>query len=91
MCGIGGMLGQPDTSVLKGMNRLQAHRGPDGHGIFIDDNCGLAHTRLSIVDLAGSEQPIYSDNSTVVVANGEIYNYLELRAGLKNYQWKSYV
>jgi len=83
------MLGQPDASVLKGMNRLQAHRGPDGHGIFIDDNCGLAHTRLSIVDLAGSEQPIYSDNSTVVVANGEIYNYLELRAGLKNYQWKT--
>ena len=54
MCGIGGMLGQPDDSVLSRMNTLLHHRGPDGNGIFSDDECGLAHTRLAILDIAGS-------------------------------------
>ena len=56
MCGIGGMLGQPDQSVLSRMNRLMEHRGPDGNGVFSDDNCGLAHTRLAILDISGSPQ-----------------------------------
>ena len=56
MCGIGGMLGQPDRAVLSRMVELMKHRGPDGHGLFADDECGLAHSRLAIVDVEGSPQ-----------------------------------
>ena len=89
MCGIGGMLGNPDSAVLARMNHLQAHRGPDGNGIWSDDDCGLAHVRLSIVDLARSDQPMLSDASSVLVANGEIYNFRELRSGLSAYPWRT--
>lgn len=89
MCGIGGMLGKTDSAVLERMNRLQAHRGPDGNGIWSDDDCGLAHTRLSIVDLAGSYQPMKSDSSRVLVANGEIYNFRDIRAGMSAYPWRT--
>ena len=85
MCGIGGMLGSPDESVLKRMNKLQHHRGPDGSGTFIDDYCGLAHSRLAIVDVVGSPQPIYGEGKVCVV-NGEIYNYKQLRSNQYNYQ-----
>ncbi|MDP6869430.1 MAG: asparagine synthase (glutamine-hydrolyzing) [Candidatus Poseidoniaceae archaeon] len=77
MCGIGGMLGQPDKAVLKDMIKLLNHRGPDGNGIFIDENCGFAHTRLAIVDLDGSQQPLYGEGSVAIV-NGEIYNFRDL-------------
>ena len=80
MCGIGGMLGNPDSAVLARMNRMQSHRGPDGNDIWSDDSCGLAHARLSIVDLVGSHQPILSDSSSVLVVNGEIFNFRALRA-----------
>lgn len=60
------------------------HRGPDGHGLFVGRRVGLAHTRLSIIDLAGGAQPLTNeDGSVLVVFNGEIYNYLELRAELE--------
>ena len=78
MCGIGGMLGEPDQAVLSRMNRLMKHRGPDGDGIFSDDNCGLAHTRLAILDLHGSPQPLYGPGKVAVV-NGEFYNHLDLK------------
>lgn len=78
MCGIGGMLGEPDQAVLSRMNRLMKHRGPDGDGIFFDDNCGLAHTRLAILDLQGSPQPLYGPGKVAVV-NGEFYNHLDLK------------
>ena len=78
MCGIGGMLGEPDQAVLSRMNRLMKHRGPDGDGIFSDDNCGLAHTRLAILDLQGSPQPLYGPGKVAVV-NGEFYNHLDLK------------
>ena len=78
MCGISGMLGQPEKSVLLRMNKLLAHRGPDGNGIHIDSKCGLGHTRLAIVDVEGSPQPIYGTGKVAVV-NGEIYNYKSLR------------
>ena len=84
MCGIGGMLGQPDRAVLSRMITLMKHRGPDGQGIFADDNCGLAHTRLAILDVAGSSQPLYGPGKVVVV-NGEIYNYLGLKDTSYNY------
>lgn len=84
MCGIGGMLGQPDQAVLSRMNRLMEHRGPDGNGIFSDDYCGLAHSRLAILDIAGSPQPIYGPGKVAVV-NGEFYNHLSLRDKMYRY------
>jgi len=79
MCGIGGMLGSPDTCILNSIIDLMKHRGPDGRGTWLDDHCGLAHARLSILDLEGSPQPISSDHRVILVANGEIYNHLELK------------
>ncbi len=59
------------------------HRGPDGYGFHVDGDIGLAHARLSIIDLAGGKQPIANEDQTVwVVFNGEIFNYVELRSGL---------
>ncbi|MBB70075.1 MAG: asparagine synthase (glutamine-hydrolyzing) [Euryarchaeota archaeon] len=84
MCGIGGMLGQPDQTVLSRMNHLMQHRGPDGNGIFSDDFCGLAHTRLAILDISGSPQPLYGPGKVAVV-NGEFYNHLELRNDMYQY------
>lgn len=84
MCGIGGMLGQPDEVVLSRMIDLLKHRGPDGRGIYSDDNCGLAHARLAILDLAGSPQPLHGPGKVAVV-NGEIYNHLELKTPSYNY------
>ena len=86
MCGISGMLGNPDNSVVHRMVSVLNHRGPDGSGHWNDENISLGHSRLSIVDLSGSRQPIIGNNGTVLVANGEIYNYLEIRRQL-NYQW----
>ncbi|MBT3772343.1 MAG: hypothetical protein HOF90_05545, partial [Euryarchaeota archaeon] len=85
------MLGEVDSTVLQRMNSLQSHRGPDGAKIWHDGSCGLAHTRLSIVDLVGSDQPIGSDHSAVLVANGEIYNYSNLRKNrnLQQYAWRT--
>jgi asparagine synthase (glutamine-hydrolysing) len=67
------------------MTQLLAHRGPDGKGVWIDDGIGLAHTRLSILDLsaAGSQPMVTSDGSCVLVFNGEIYNYQDLREELQ--------
>ena len=79
MCGIGGMLGQPDRDILKRMTNLMNHRGPNGKGIFSDEKCGLAHSRLAILDLNGSKQPLYGPGKVGVV-NGEIYNYLDLKS-----------
>ncbi len=60
------------------------HRGPDGRGVYLDRNCGLAHARLSILDLAGGAQPMELEGGGLVITfNGEIFNYLELRAELE--------
>ena len=84
MCGIGGMLGQPDPAILSRMIDLMRHRGPDGDGIFFDDNCGLAHARLAILDVVGSPQPLHGPGKVAVV-NGEIYNHLSLKNPSYNY------
>ena len=65
--------------LLDGMTRVLAHRGPDGYGYLIKGHIGFGHSRLSIIDLAGGDQPIYNEDGRIaVVFNGEIYNYVEL-------------
>ncbi len=62
-----------------------AHRGPDGYGYYLDEQIGMAHARLSIIDLEGGDQPIHNeDHSIQVVFNGEIFNYIELRRSLEH-------
>ena len=83
MCGIGGMAGGVDRGVLTRMMTSLQHRGPDDAGEYVDDHVALGHRRLSIIDVRGSHQPISNEDGTLhLVANGEIYNYRELRAGL---------
>ena len=93
MCGIAGIIdlnGQPVDRLerkLKVMNELLAHRGPDDEGIWCAPNriAGLAHRRLSIIDLMPTgSQPMKGANGTVITHNGEVYNYLELRERLAN-------
>ena len=67
------------------MVRRLHHRGPDGTGLSVDGPVGLAHARLSIIDLAGGDQPIFNeDRSIQVIFNGEIFNYIELRRKLES-------
>lgn len=89
MCGIAGIfhLSTPkpvDPARVERMCDAIAHRGPDGHGIWTAPGVGLGHRRLSIIDVAGSPQPMVSaDGRAVLVFNGEIYNFRELREELK--------
>jgi len=86
MCGIAGIMtsrGQvPDLTALETMKRALAHRGPDGEGSHIRDNVALIHLRLAIIDLATGDQPIGDESGSALIANGEIYNYRELRTDL---------
>src|SRR5436190_24281274 len=87
MCGIAGYYGRFESGLLDDMTRLIAHRGPDDHGKYVstDGAVGLGHRRLSIIDLAPTgHQPMFSsDGKHVIVFNGEIYNYRELRRELE--------
>jgi asparagine synthase (glutamine-hydrolysing) len=86
MCGIAGMAGSLRThrATLQSMTDALLHRGPDGEGVFWSDDVGLGMRRLAIIDVTGGDQPIYNeDGSVCVVYNGEIYNFLELRAELE--------
>lgn len=86
MCGIAGYynLENGNEKLLKQMNAAQAHRGPDGEGYYTDGSIGLAQLRLAIIDREHGIQPLYNkDKSLVIIYNGEIYNYLELRAELE--------
>ncbi|MAU12482.1 MAG: asparagine synthase (glutamine-hydrolyzing) [Anaerolineaceae bacterium] len=87
MCGICGVIhldGQPiERDALQAMNDALTHRGPDDAGYYIKDNVGLAMRRLSIIDVAGSPQPLYNEDENVaVVFNGEIFNFKSLREQL---------
>src|SRR6266566_8034857 len=87
MCGIAGLVlrdGGVRREQLERMAERLAHRGPDGKGYYQEARIGFAHTRLSIIDLIGGQQPLFADeNNLVLVANGEIYNHLELRAEIE--------
>lgn len=87
MCAIAGYYQatlQPGIAGLADMAQCLAHRGPDGQGSHERGPVGLAHTRLSIIDLSGGAQPLYNeDRSLALVANGEVYNHLELRRELE--------
>ncbi|MDE7206259.1 MAG: asparagine synthetase B, partial [Lachnospiraceae bacterium] len=95
MCGIAGFCSfnvnfREESSrwygVLQKMNKCQKHRGPDNDGLFLDRNCGLAHTRLSILDLSLGSQPMtrqLGNRRATIVYNGEIYNMPALRKELE--------
>lgn len=89
MCGIGGMFGEPDPAVVQRMNTLLRHRGPDGNAVWSDEHISLGHTRLAIVDLIGSNQPLKGLHGEVLIANGEIYNYAEIRSQHPSYSWNT--
>ncbi len=81
MCGIAGYMASDAATapaVLDGFLAALSHRGPDGEGRYSAAGAGLAQTRLAIIDLKTGGQPLFGPGSTALVANGEIYNYLEL-------------
>ncbi|MDH5648671.1 MAG: asparagine synthase (glutamine-hydrolyzing) [Gammaproteobacteria bacterium] len=88
MCGVAGIVSfqstaTPGKHILERMVQQLYHRGPDGYGYFVEAPIGLAHSRLSIIDIAGGDQPIHNEDKSVwVVFNGEIFNYIELRQDL---------
>lgn len=96
MCGIAGIFNfsdRPsfDRRILERMIFPVTHRGPDGYGFFQDEYAGLAHARLSIIDLEGGWQPIHNEDKTLwIVFNGEIFNYLQLRTELEGQGHKFY-
>src|SRR5262245_5111622 len=88
MCGISGIFDgtgrrEIDRALIERMNASLFHRGPDAGGTHLEAGIGLAHRRLSIIDLTTGQQPLYNeDGSVCVVFNGEIYNFQELVAEL---------
>src|SRR5689334_23133955 len=88
MCGIAGLFNSQsgttfERGLLERMAAAIAHRGPDAEGFHFADGVALAHRRLSIIDLSTGAQPMFSDDrSVVVVFNGEIYNFQDLRTEL---------
>jgi len=97
MCGIAGLYGKYPPEIRQSAEdsffRSLGHRGPDGHGKFKDDLVSFIHTRLSIIDLSeNGNQPLFNEDKTLVlICNGEIYNYVELRNELigRNHQLSS--
>lgn len=86
MCGIAGIVIQSNDklNIVKKMAKRIEHRGPDGEGFYSDDFIALAHKRLSIIDLSSGNQPMYNETKDIIVVyNGEIYNYIELKDELK--------
>jgi len=90
MCGIAGVMtaaGEPpvDFGELRQMIAMLSHRGPDGYGLYRDQRIGLAHSRLSIIDLVGGAQPLCNHNGKLwLTFNGEIFNFIELRQQLSS-------
>jgi asparagine synthase (glutamine-hydrolysing) len=95
MCGINGIFhfqkSNPVVGELEKMNKVLAHRGPDAEGVFRENEIELGHRRLSIIDVSeGANQPMTSsDGNLVIVFNGELYNYLDLKSQLPDYNYKT--
>jgi asparagine synthase (glutamine-hydrolysing) len=94
MCGINGILHKVNTKtssaeLVAKMNDKLRHRGPDDAGIYTDDNISLGHQRLAIIDLSSDGHQPYTAQDYVIVYNGELYNYKEIRAQLKEYPFKT--
>ncbi len=97
MCGLCGIFNAHSAEavapeLIRSMANTITHRGPDAEGVYIDRGVGLGHRRLSIIDLASGHQPMQTeDESVVVVFNGEIYNYRELKERLiqKGYRFRT--
>lgn len=90
MCGINGF-NWKDERLAERMNAATRHRGPDGEGVYTDECVSLGHNRLAIIDLSvrGAQPMRSADGNLVISFNGEIYNFLELRADLHGYEWQS--
>ena len=93
MCGITGFIGSGDRGDLEEMIAAIKYRGPDDTGVFLTDGVGLAHARLSVIDLSQQgHQPMFNDDKSVgLIFNGEIYNFKKLRERLvrRGYKFKS--
>jgi asparagine synthase (glutamine-hydrolysing) len=86
MCGIAGMMtadGAPPPALLRAMGAALAHRGPDGNGHYRAGTVAMLQTRLAVIDLETGDQPLYEPGGAALIGNGEIYNYVELRAEMK--------
>ncbi len=87
MCGIAGLMthdgAPPPAAPLRTMGAALRHRGPDGDGQYRSGDVGMAQTRLAIIDLATGDQPLYEPGGAALIANAEIYNYIELREKLR--------
>lgn len=84
MCGITGIFGVGDKKLIKKMTDVIVHRGPDSDGFYVDKNISLGMRRLSIIDLSTGDQPIFNEKEDkLIVFNGEIYNYREIREELR--------
>ena len=92
MCGIAGFIGKDKNKkkIIKAMCNRIAHRGPDAEGFYVKGDVALGQRRLSIIDIEGGKQPMFSeDGKLVIVFNGEIYNYKELKKELKEYPFQT--
>ena len=94
MCGIAGMMtadgSPPPSTSINTMLRVLAHRGPDGEGRYAAGGVALAQKRLAIIDLQTGNQPLFGARGTALVANGEIYNYIELRQEAHGYNFATH-
>ncbi len=93
MCGIGGFMtrdgGTPPARLMTDLLRALGHRGPDGEGRYLAGGLGMVQTRLAIIDLETGDQPFFEPDGAALVANGEIYNYLELRQSLGDVKFQT--
>lgn len=78
-----------EPGLLDSFAKALAHRGPDGVGRFENGHVGLVQTRLAIIDLAGGDQPLYGPQGTALIANGEFYEYVELRDQMPDVDFKT--
>jgi len=93
MCGIAGLMTRdgstPEKALLDTMLEAFGHRGPDGEGFHISQGVGLAQNRLAIIDLVTGDQPLHEPGGAAIIANAEIYNYIELRQELSDVRFST--